>query len=104
MQDRNRVDDPHEQLRRVAFAALETQERFDALKRALATYPARELEGDLESSDAAMLRNELNQQIDGWVDFPFAGFSAVQVTLLRRMLVEERINVALSPWKESNSY
>jgi hypothetical protein len=34
----------------------------------------------------------------------FDGLSATQVVLWRSIVVEERINVALSPWKESNFY
>jgi hypothetical protein len=35
---------------------------------------------------------------------PFSGLSSSQIQMWRAIVVEERINVALSPWKESNSY
>lgn len=104
MQKQNIAIDPQEQIRRVYLAVLEKQERFDALKQGLASYPAQNVEGGAESPEAAAARSDLNRRIDGWVDFPFAGLSAVQVTQLRQMMVDERINVALSPWKESNGY
>ena len=45
-----------------------------------------------------------NERIDEWVGGGFDGLSAAQVLLWRSIVVEERINVALSPWKESNGY
>jgi hypothetical protein len=35
---------------------------------------------------------------------PFSGLSSSQIQMWRAIVVEERINVALSPWKESNCY
>jgi hypothetical protein len=34
----------------------------------------------------------------------FQGLSAAQVLQWRAIVVEERLNVSLSPWKESNVY
>jgi superfamily I DNA and/or RNA helicase len=96
--------DSHEQIRRVYFSVLETQEHFDEFKQLLALYPAQNDEQGSESAEAANVRSSLNERINSWVDFPFSGLSALQIALLRQMLVEERINVALSPWKESNNY
>ncbi|MBK7583764.1 MAG: hypothetical protein IPI67_26670 [Myxococcales bacterium] len=98
------VLDAQEQLRRVYFSVLESQEHFDEFKQLLALYPADNDDRGTETAEATSVRTSLNQRINNWVDFPFSGLSALQITLLRQMLVEERLNVALSPWKESNTY
>lgn len=98
------VLDPQEQLRRVYFSVLESQEHFDEFKQLLALYPAENASDGSETQEASAVRASLNERIDSWVDFSFSGLSAMQMTLLRQMLVEERINVALCPWKESNGY
>lgn len=94
--------DPHAQLRRLYLTLLQDQNRFDEFKQLLALYPS-ELE-DVESADAAGVRQRLNVRISTWLDGRFDGLSATQVSLWRNIVVEERINVTLSPWKESNLY
>ena len=44
------------------------------------------------------------QIIGGWVGDRFGGLSATQMLQWRAIVVEERFNVSLSPWKESNNY
>jgi hypothetical protein len=96
------VIDPHTQLRRLYTSLLEEQNRFDEFKQLLALYPATE-EGE-ESEEAQEVRARLNATINGWLCGHFDGLSAAQVVLWRSIVVEERINVAISPWKESNLY
>ena len=59
---------------------------------------------DHEPDDAASVRSRLNERIRGWVGGRFDGLSAAQVLQWRAIVVEERLNVSLSPWKESNVY
>jgi hypothetical protein len=96
------VSDPHAQLRRLYISLLQDQDRFDEFKQLLALYPA-QIE-ETESAEAAGTRNRLNARIGQWLDGGFDGLSATQVSLWRSIVVEERINVAVSPWKESNVY
>ena len=95
--------DSHEQLRRLYRSLLEDQNRFDEFKQLLALYPVPEA-GESESPDAEQVRTKLNHRIREWLSGDFSGLSATQVILWRGIVVEERINVALSPWKESNLY
>jgi len=98
----SQVQDPHVQLRRLYTSLLEEQSRFDEFKQLLALYPASD--GDEESPEAQAVRAKLNARISDWLCGHFDGLSAAQVVLWRSIVVEERINVALSPWKESNLY
>lgn len=95
--------DPHLQLRRLYTSLLEEQNRFDEFKQLLALYPVPTDDSD-ECTEAAEVRAKLNERIDDWVGGGFEGLSAAQVLLWRSIVVDERINVALSPWKESNIY
>jgi hypothetical protein len=96
------INDPHVQLRRLYTSLLEEQNRFDEFKQLLALYPVSDAEE--ESDEAQSVRAKQNARINDWLCGHFAGLSAAQVTLWRSIVVEERINVALSPWKESNIY
>jgi hypothetical protein len=111
--------DPHAQLRALYCSLLTHQERFDEFKQLLAMYdiveaapPVRcgdldvdlDLDLDLEPEAAARVRTTLNERIRGWVGGCFDGLSAAQVLQWRAIVVEERLNVSLSPWKESNIY
>ncbi|HEX6272222.1 MAG TPA: hypothetical protein VFZ53_04260 [Polyangiaceae bacterium] len=95
--------DPHEQLRRLYRSLLEQQDRFDEFKQLLALYPTTS-EEDAESDEARTVRARLNARISEWLNGNFDGLSAAQVMLWKSIVVEERINVALSPWRESNGY
>ena len=96
------VVDPHAQLRRLYTSLLEEQSRFDEFKQLLSLYPVED--ADEESEEARAVREKLNTRINEWLCGHFDGLSATQVTLWRSIVVEERINIALSPWKESNFY
>jgi hypothetical protein len=96
------INDPHVQLRRLYTSLLEEQNRFDEFKQLLALYPVSD--ADEETDEAQSVRAKLNARINEWLCGHFDGLSAAQVTLWRSIVVEERINVALSPWKESNIY
>jgi hypothetical protein len=93
--------DTHTQLRQLYRALLNNQENFDEFKQMLSRYP--HVDGDVEPAYAAGVRDELNERIRDWLG-NFEGLSAKQVLLWRTIVVDERINVALSPWKESNLY
>jgi hypothetical protein len=95
--------DPHLQLRRLYISLLEEQNRFDEFKHLLALYPTDD-GGDEEGEKAQEIRERLNERIRGWLSGDFEGLSVAQVILWRSIVVEERINIALSPWKESNIY
>ena len=96
------INDPHTQLRRLYASLLEEQSRFDEFKQHLQLYPVSET--DEETDEAREVRARLNGRINDWLCGQFDGLSASQVVLWRSIVVEERINVALSPWKESNMY
>ena len=93
------ANDPHLQLRRLYASLLEEQNRFDEFKQLLALYPVGE-DAD-ESEEASSVRARLNSRISEWLLGHFDGLSAAQVALWRGIVVEERINVTLSPWKGS---
>jgi hypothetical protein len=95
--------DPHTQLRRLYIALLEDQHRFDEFKQLLALYEVPSPGGE-ESEEAFATRQQLNGRIREWVGPEFDGLNAAQTVLWRNIVVEERINVAVSPWKESNIY
>jgi hypothetical protein len=96
--------DPHSQLRALYQALLSSQEYFDEFKRMLALYSFDQRKVDEEPVEAAAIRQKLNDRIRSWVGGDFAGLSATQLLQWRAIVVEERFNVSLSPWKESNMY
>ncbi len=96
--------DPHAQLRNLYMSLLTKQERFDEFKQLLSLYPTVPDADDTEPAAAVEVRQKLNERIREWTGTPFAGLSSSQIQMWRAIVVEERINVALSPWKESNFY
>ncbi len=94
--------DAHAQLRELYLSLLTNQENFDEFKQLLSCYPV-ESDGSLETADAAEARRVLNDRLSDWV-VNFEGLSAKQVLLWRAIVVDERVKIALSPWKESNGY
>jgi len=96
--------DPHVQLRELYTQLLTSQERFDEFKQLLAAYPRIPADAEREPSDAAAVRNELNTRIREWTQMSFSGLSAAQVQMWRAIIVDERFNIALSPWREANHY
>jgi hypothetical protein len=96
--------DPHTQIRALYTLLIEKEECFHEFKRALSLYDASDGGGDQESPEAAALRASLNEKIQSWVHVPFSGISAQQMLQCRAIFVDERFNVSLSPWKESNTY
>ena len=98
------ISDPHSQLRALYLSLLQNQEHFDEFKQLLALYEVEPTRTEQEPVDAAALRTRLNDRIRSWIGGRFDGLSAAQVLQWRAIVVEERLNVALSPWKESNIY
>jgi hypothetical protein len=96
--------DPHSELRSLYMSLLTRQENFDEFKELLSRYPAVSSEDEEEPAAAAEVRQKLKERIAAWTGKPFAGLSSSQIQMWRAIVVEERINVALSPWKESNYY
>jgi hypothetical protein len=96
------VPDAHAQLRSLYQTLLSHQDRFDEFKRLLSLYPAEA--GEVEAPEAHDLRVKLNERVREWVGGSFDGLSVIQMLQWRAILVDERLNVALSPWKESNYY
>ena len=96
--------DPHSQLRALYQTLLSSQDYFDEFKRMLALYSFEPLQADEEPTEAADIRQKLNERIRGWLGGQFGGLSATQMLQWRAIVVEERFNVSLSPWKESNFY
>jgi hypothetical protein len=96
--------DPHAQVRALYAALLEREDRFHEFKRALALYDLRSEQIEDEPTEAMALRERLNERIRSWLPVPFDGISAVQMLQWRAIIVEERFNISVSPWKESNVY
>lgn len=96
--------DPHAQLRALYLSLLTRQEHFDEFKQMLALYDVSPELLDEEPAEAADLRSRLNARISQWIGGRFDGLSAAQVLQWRAIVVEDRFNVSLSPWKESNMY
>ena len=95
--------DTHSELRALYRSLLESEEHFHEFKQLLALYPA-DPPPDGEDAEAAEVRRQLNDRIREWLGGSFTGLSAMQLLLWRSIVVEERFNVALSPWKEANYY
>lgn len=96
--------DPHSQLRALYRSLLERQSNFDEFKQLLALYPAQDAEAAEETEEALQIRQHLNSRISAWLGGDFDGLNVVQLLQWRAIVVEERFNVVLSPWKESNWY
>lgn len=96
--------DPHSQLRALYRSLLERQSNFDEFKQLLSLYPVQEADAADETVEAAQIREHLNSRISSWVGGSFDGLDVVQLLQWRAIVVEERFNVVLSPWKESNMY
>jgi len=96
--------DPHTQLRALYLSLLTHQEHFDEFKQLLALYELPPEVADAEPVAAGEVRGRLNERIRTWVGGRFEGLSVAQVLQWRAIVVEDRINVSLSPWKESNVY
>jgi hypothetical protein len=96
--------DLHAQIRALYGALLEDEERFHEFKKHLALYDLSADQVEEEPASAAAVRQKLNARIQTWLSVPFDGISAVQMLQWRAIVVEERFNVAVSPWKESNTY
>jgi hypothetical protein len=67
-------------------------------------YPDPSPDESAESEEAARVREVVNARVREWTSIRTGGLDAQQVIMLRDMLVTHRLNLALSPWKESNSY
>jgi hypothetical protein len=96
--------DPHAQLRALYLSLLTHQEHFDEFKQLLALYELPSEVMEEEPAAASAVRGRLNERIRAWVGGCFEGLSVAQVLQWRAIVVEDRINVCLSPWKESNIY
>jgi len=96
-------NDSHSELRALYRSLLEREDRYHEFKQLLALYPRTPPE-EGEIAEAAAVREQLNERIREWLGGSFEGLSAMQLLLWRSIIVEERFNVALSPWKEANFY
>src|ERR1700761_6447640 len=98
MDTTTRAADPQAQLRALYLSLLTHQEHFDEFKQLLALYA---VAPDVMASvpeQACQVRHQLNQRIRAWVGDHFDGLSSAQVLMWRAIVVEERLNVSLSPW------
>jgi hypothetical protein len=98
----NQHRDPHDQIRALYRSLLERQSNFDEFKQLLSLYPPSVSDTAPEPEEAAHIRARLNFRISEWVDGNFDGLSVIQVLQWRNIVVEERFNIALSPWRESS--
>ena len=77
---------------------------FARAGREVALYDLDPRDVEEEPAEAFEVRAKLNERIRTWIDGQFDGLSATQVLQWRAIVVEERFNISLSPWKESNIY
>ena len=96
--------DPHAHLESLYMSLLTRQERFDEFRHLLAMYPNIPDDADTEPEEAVQVRQMLSERIREWTGSPLARLSSTEMRLWRAMLVENRINIAVSPWKEANGY
>lgn len=96
--------DPHAHIRSLYRSLLDRQDRFDEFKQLLAMYPQIADDAEEEPEEAAQVRALLNARIREWTGRPLARLSATEMRLWRAMLVDHRVNIAVSPWKEANGY
>lgn len=87
----------------VYMAVLENQDRFDEFRQHLATYSVSPLD-DEESAEAAAVRARLNERAREWTNGAVEGRTRVQMLRWREIIVDQRFNIALSPWKVANWY
>jgi hypothetical protein len=102
VQQSSTTRDPHTQLRALYQALCTNHDHFEEFRTLLALYEVKPDEAESEPPEAAKVRQRLNGRIREWLGGEFEGLSSVQALLWRAILVEERFNVALSPWRESN--
>jgi hypothetical protein len=96
--------DPHAQLRRLYLSLLENHERFDEFRRLLGQYEVEPEHLEAEPEEAAKVRMNLNNRIREWVGAEFQGLGVSEMLLWRDIVVLQRFNAALSPWKTANMY
>ena len=94
--------DPHERLRALYRTMLDHQEHFDEFKQMLALY-ALPADATEESPELSAVRSKLNARICEWIG-PFDGLSVTQAKQWRQIIVEQRWNIGIAPFKESNYY
>lgn len=95
--------DSHAELRALYRSLLDREDRYQEFKQLLALYPTNTPEVG-EQAEAVAIREQLNERIRDWLGGNFGGLNTMQIQLWRTIIVEERFNVALSPWKEANMY
>ncbi len=95
--------DPQKQLRTLYRQLLEREDQYHEFKQLLALYPTDVADGG-ESTEARRIRDQLNASVREWIGGRFDGLSVMQMLLWRSIIVEERFNIALAPWKEANAY
>jgi hypothetical protein len=88
----------HDQLRALYQALLSSQSCFDEFKRLLRLYDFEPSCADDEPSEAAAVRQFLNDRIRGWIGRDFDGLSATQTLQWREIIVAERFATRLS-WR-----
>ena len=96
--------DPHAHLQSLYMSLLTRQERFDEFKHLLSLYPDIPEAADTEPEEAREVREALNERIAEWTGRPLARLSATEMRIWRGVLVDQRVNIAISPWKEANHY
>jgi hypothetical protein len=84
-------------------ALIQSEDRFQEFEAHLAIYDAKTGEADEELPHPAAVRCRLNQRIRSWLSVPFDGLSAEQMREWRAIVIEERFDIAPSPWQELDS-
>jgi len=61
-------------------------------------------ETDVEPEQAAQIRELLNLRIAEWTGSRLQSLSCTDMLAWRGMIVDQRINLGIAPWKEANNY
>lgn len=94
--------DQHYQLRALYKVLCRKQSEFDEFRMIMACYRVDDVA--MEPPEARVLRDMATQRAREWTGLPIRYFSPFQMLQWRKLLVEDRENIAICPWKESNLY
>jgi hypothetical protein len=94
---------PTDQLRAIYLKLMIDHDHFDEFRAILASYPLIADEAE-ESEYATGIRLLATERAREWTGIHIERLSSAQMLVLRDVLVDQRRNIAASPWQESNMY
>src|SRR5215510_9150104 len=85
-------------------ALLMSKERFSEFQTLLSIYPTEPSSSEEEPEGAAALRARINRRVTEWLGRELQPLSASEILLFRELIIEQRMGIGISPWKESNAW